>query len=202
MPKTEVILIQNVVGLGAESDQVKVSSGFARNFLVPQGLAIPLTHSNKRRLESLQKRRTDRESLELNSMSELGRSLNKVTLTVSVKTGEDGKVFGSVTSGSIADALKTQLDVALDKKKIHLEKPIHTLGEHEVEIRLHADVKAIVKVVVSSSNPPPKVLAPGEVVAEVPKTEKRSTRSPGARKTYTATGSHQNGPVVFHPGKA
>ena len=197
MPKTEVILIQNVVGLGAESDQVKVSSGFARNFLVPQGLAIPLTQSNKRRLESLQKRRADRESHELNSMSELGRSLNKVTLTVSVKTGDDGKVFGSVTSGSIVDALKTQLDVSLDKKKIHLERPIHTLGEHEVEIRLHADVKATVKVVVSSSNPPPKVV-PGEVVAEIPKTEKRSARSPGARKVYTANAN----PTEAKPAKS
>ena len=90
MAKTEVILIQNVVGLGGESDQVKVASGFARNFLIPQGLAIPQTQANKRRLESLRQRRAERETHELNSMSELGRSLSKVTITISVKTGEDG----------------------------------------------------------------------------------------------------------------
>ena len=180
MPKTEVILIHNVVGLGGESDQVKVNAGYARNFLVPHGLAIPLTKSNKRRIEVLRLRRAEREATELNSMSELGRSLGKVTLTIAVKTGEDGKVFGSVTAGSIADALKTQLDVSLDKKKIHLERPIHTLGEHEVELRLHADVKSTIKVVVSSSNPPPAVVA--DPAADAPKTEKKSSRVPAGRK--------------------
>jgi large subunit ribosomal protein L9 len=179
MPKTEVILIQNVVGLGAESDQVKVNAGFARNFLVPQGLAIPLTQTNKRRIEVLRQRRAEREATELNSMTELGRSLSKVTLTISVKTGEDGKVFGSVTSGSIADAMKTQLDLALDKKKIHLERPIHTLGEHEVELRLHPDVKATIKVIVNSSNPAPVV--PVEAAADAPKSEKRSVRTAGRK---------------------
>lgn len=180
MSKTEVILIRNVVGLGAESDQVKVNSGYARNFLVPQGLAIPLTQTNKRRLEVLRQRRAEREAAELNTMSELGRSLGKVTLTLSVKTGDDGKVFGSVTAGSVADALKTQLDVSLDKKKIHLERPIHTLGEHEVELRLHPEVKSTIKLVVVSSNPAPAV--PAEAAAEAPKTEKRSVRHGAARK--------------------
>ena len=133
MPKTDVILIHNVVGLGGESDQVQVTAGYARNYLVPQGLAIPLTHANKRRLESLRQRRAEREAHEFNSMNELAKSLGKVTLMISVKTGEDGKMFGSVTSGTVADALKTQMEVSLDKRKIHLEKPIHTLGEHEVE---------------------------------------------------------------------
>ena len=174
MAKTEVILIQNVVGLGGESDQVKVASGFARNFLIPQGLAIPQTQANKRRLESLRQRRAERETHELNSMSELGRSLSKVTITISVKTGEDGKMFGSVTSGSIADALKTQLDVSLDKRKINLEKPIQAVGEYEIELRLHAEVHATFKLVVKSANPlPAPVVAP---VADISKTEKRSYR--------------------------
>lgn len=175
MAKTEVILIQNVVGLGGESDQVKVASGYARNFLIPQGLAIPQTQANKRRLEVLRQRRAEREAHELNSMSELGRSLSKVTLTISVKTGDDGKMFGSVTAGTITDALKTQFDVALDKRKIHLERAIHTLGEHEVELRLHPDVRSSLKVVVVSSNPKPEV--PVEAAAETPKTEKRSARN-------------------------
>ena len=97
-----------------------------------------------------------------------------MTLTIAVKTGDDGKMFGSVTSGSIADALKTQLEVSLDKRKIHLEKPIQALGEYEVELRLHPEVRSAFKLVVKSANPLPEpVAAP---VAEAPKTEKRSFR--------------------------
>ena len=155
MPKTEIILIQNVVGLGAESDQVKVAAGFARNYLIPQGLAIPLTSANKRRLEVLKQRRADREVHDLNTMTELGRSLAKLTTIITAKTGDDGKMHGGVTSGMIADQLKTQFDVTLDKKKIHIEKPIRALGEHEVELHLHADVNVKLKVRVESSTPPP-----------------------------------------------
>src|SRR6201996_2816900 len=156
MAKTEVILTHNIVGLGGESDQVKVAAGYARNYLLPQGLAIPLTGANKRRIEALKQRRAAREADELNHMTELSRSLSKLIAVVAVKTGEDGKMFGSVTSGTIADQLKTQFDVALDKKKVHLEHPIRTLGEHEVELRLHHDVVTKLKVRVESSNPLPK----------------------------------------------
>jgi large subunit ribosomal protein L9 len=180
MAKTEVILVQNVVGLGGESDQVKVSAGYARNYLVPQGLAISLNGANKRRLEALRQRRAEREAHELNTMSELGRSLSKVTITLPVKTGDDGKMFGSVTSGTIADALRTQLEVSLDKRKIHLEKAIHALGEHEVELRLHPEVRANLKVVVVSANPKPEVVA--EVAPEPAKAEKRSSRNAINRK--------------------
>ena len=174
MPKTEVLLIQNVVGLGGESDLVKIASGYARNYLIPHGLAVPVSQGNKRRVEALRQRRAEREAKELSSMSELGKSLSKVTLTIAVKTGDDGKMFGSVTSGSIADALKTQLEVSLDTRKIHLEKPIQALGEYEVELRLHPEVRSAFKLVVKSANPLPEpVAAP---VAEAPKTEKRSFR--------------------------
>ncbi len=157
MAKTEVILIQNIVGLGAESDHIKVAAGYARNYLLPQGLAIPLTAANKRRLESLRQRRAEREATELNAMTELAASIGKLLLKLSVKTGDDGKMFGSVTAGTIADELKTQFAIALDRKKIHLELPIRSLGEHEIEMRLHPDVNAKLKVLIESSNPPPPV---------------------------------------------
>ena len=175
MAKTEVILIKPVIGLGGESDQVTVATGYARNYLVPHGIAIPVSSGNKRRLEKLQKVRAEREAHELNSMAELGKSLNKVTLTLTVKTGEDGKMFGSVTSGTIADAIKTQLDVVLDKRKIHLEKAIHTLGEFEIELRLHPEVKCVLKIIVKSSNPLPAPVV--DEKAEAPRTEKRGRRS-------------------------
>jgi large subunit ribosomal protein L9 len=153
MPKLDVILIQNVVGLGAESDHVKVAAGYARNFLFPQKLAVPLTAANKRRLEALRRRRGEREAHELNAMTELAKTLSKVTLLITVKTGEDNKMFGSVTAGTITDELKHQFDVALDKHKIHLEKTIRTVGEHEVELRLHPDVVGRLKVQVQSATP-------------------------------------------------
>ena len=84
MPKTEVLLIQNVVGLGGESDLVKIASGYARNYLIPQGLAVPVSLGNKRRVEALRQRRAEREAKELSSMSELGKSLSKVTLTIDI----------------------------------------------------------------------------------------------------------------------
>ena len=161
MSKTEVILTHNIVGLGAESDHVKVAPGYARNYLYPQGLAIPLTGANKRRIEVLRQRRAEREAHEFNTMSELSKSVSKLTCTIKVKTGEDGKMFGSVTSGTIADELKHLFDISLDKKKIHLDHPIKTLGEHEVELRLHPEVTSTLKVHIESTTPlPPPAEAP------------------------------------------
>ncbi|MBM3838367.1 MAG: 50S ribosomal protein L9 [Verrucomicrobia bacterium] len=187
MPKTQVILTHNVIGLGAESDQVKVAAGFARNYLFPQGLAIPLTGANKRRLEVLRQRRAEREAHDLNSMTELSQSLSKLTLVLAVKTGEDGKMFGSVTAGTIADELKHQFEAAVDKRKIHLPQPIKKLGDYEVELRLHADVTTTLKVRVESSTPlptPPAAAAPAkESAAAKPGTEKASaTKGEGKRE--------------------
>src|SRR5438477_6902877 len=95
--KTEVILTHNIVGLGAESDQVKVAAGYARNYLFPQGFAIPLTGANKRRIEALRQRRAEREAHEFNTMSELSKGMSKLLCVIKVKTGEDGKMFGSIT---------------------------------------------------------------------------------------------------------
>src|SRR4026208_424792 len=156
MPKTEVILTHNIIGLGAESDHVKVSPVYARNYLFPQGFAIPLTAANKRRIEALRQRRAEREAHEFNTMSELSKSISKLTCTIKVKTGDDGKMFGSVTSGTIADELKHLFDITLDKKKIHLDHTIKTLGEHDVELRLHPEVTTNLKGHIESATPLPQ----------------------------------------------
>lgn len=168
MAKTEVILTHNIVGLGGESDQVKVAAGYARNYLFPKGFAIPVSAANKRRIESLKQRRAEREAHELNTMTELGKSLSKLLCVIQVKTGDDGKLFGTVTNGAIADQLKTQFDIALDKKKIHIEKAIRALGEYEVEMRLHPDVTSTLKIRVESTTPLPEVpvAAPAAEAAE------------------------------------
>ncbi len=194
--KTEVILTHNIVGLGAESDQVKVAAGYARNFLFPQRLAIPLTQANKRQIEALRQRRAEREAHEFNTMTELSKALSKLICIIKVKAGEDGKMFGSVTAGMIADELKHQFDISLDKKKIHLEHPIRAVGDHEVELNLHAEVKGTLKVRVESTTPAAvpapetaAVAAPAEAKAEEgrrPRTEKRGFVRRDARSEKAA----------------
>ena len=182
MAKTEVILTHNIVGLGGESDQVKVAAGYARNFLFPKGFAIPLSGANKRRIESLKQRRAEREAHELNTMTELAKSLSKLLCVIQVKAGDEGKLFGTVTNGIIADQLKSHFDIALDKKKIHIEKPIRALGEYEVEMRLHPDVITTLKIRVESTTPAPElpVAAPAAEAAEVKDKEGRPERKPRA----------------------
>ena len=174
MAKTEVILTHNIVGLGGESDQVKVAAGYARNYLLPQRLAVPVTSANKRQLEALKQRRAEREAHEFNTMTELAKGFTKLICVIKVKAGEDGKLFGAVTTGMIADELKHQFDITLDKKKILLEHPIKALGEQEIELHLHADVKSTLKIRVESLTP---LAAPAAtVVEEKPHTEKRGHR--------------------------
>jgi len=189
MAKTEVILTHNIVGLGGESDQVKVAAGYARNYLIPQGLAVPLTGANKRRIEALRQRRAEREAHEFNTMTDLAKSLSKLICLISVKTGEDGKMFGAVTSGMIADQLKTQFDVTLDKRKIHLEHPIRAIGDHEVEFRLHAEVVTTLKVRVESTTLAPALptVPTAESKKEDTKTEKRGKRPEAAGEKPRAT---------------
>ena len=162
---------------------MKVAAGYARNFLFPQRLAIPLTHANKRQIEALRQRRAEREAHEFNTMTELSKALSKLICVIKAKAGEDGKMFGSVTAGMIADELKHQFDISLDKKKIHLEHPIRAVGDHEVELNLHAEVKGTLKVRVESTHAggapalrKRRPRAPAEAKAEEgrrPRTEKR-----------------------------
>jgi large subunit ribosomal protein L9 len=182
MPKTEVILTHNIVGLGAESDQVKVAAGYARNYLFPQRLAIPMTMANKRQIEALRQRRGEREAHEFNTMTELAKGVAKLICIIKVKAGEDGKMFGAVTAGVIADELKHQFDISLDKRKIHLEHPIRALGDHEVELHLHAEVKGTLKVRVESLTPViTPAAAPAEAKSEEGKKHRTEKRSYGRR---------------------
>jgi hypothetical protein len=121
-------------------------------------------------------------------MSELAKGLEKLVCVIKAKAGEDGKMFGAVTSGMIADELKHQFDVSLDKRKIHLEHPIKSLGNYEVELHLHADVKGTLKVRVESTTPPAAPAAeaaPAEAKPGV-RTEKRGHRPEKAEAAETA----------------
>src|SRR5277367_217277 len=102
MPATEVILIENIPGLGAEADVVKVKNGYARNFLIPTGKAYEVTPAALRKLNQLKAKRAEREARELNEAEELARRINKLKITLVLETGESGKAFGSITASDIA----------------------------------------------------------------------------------------------------
>ncbi len=152
MAHHEILLIKPVDGLGAEGDQVRVRAGYARNFLLPQGKALPLTQSNRKQVEALKKSRGLREAKELDGAQELARKLEKTAVAIAVKTGEGGKLFGAVTANDLHDKLAAA-GLTIDKRRIHLGQPVKTLGKHEVKIRLHPDVTVEFSFEVVSENP-------------------------------------------------
>lgn len=152
MANHEILLLKPVDGLGAEGDQVKVRAGYARNFLLPQGMAVPLTGANRKRIEALKKARALREVKELDGAQALAKQIEKAGIAIAVKTGEGGKLFGAVTTHDIHDKL-VAAGITVDKRRIHLGQPIKTLGKHEVKIRLHPEVSVELSIDVVSENP-------------------------------------------------
>ena len=142
MPLTELILTENVPGLGAEADVVKVRRGYARNYLLPRKMAHEVTPAALRQLNALKQKRAEREARELNEAQELARRIGKARFVFTLETGETGKAFGSVTAQDIVNRLKNEVGAEIDRHKIVLERPIKDTGEHEVAIKLHHDVTA------------------------------------------------------------
>jgi large subunit ribosomal protein L9 len=170
MPTTEIILTDNVPGLGAEADIVKVRRGYARNYLLPRGKAHEVTPTSLRQLENLKKKRAEREARELNEAEELARRINKLRVTFKLETGETGKAFGSITAQDIVTRLRNEIGEEIDRHKIHLEHPIKTTGEHEVTIKLHHDVTVNFKFDVKPAHEePPKPAEATESAAPAPK---------------------------------
>src|SRR6201987_4952856 len=154
MPLTELILTENVPGLGAEADVVKVRRGYARNYLLPRKLAYEVTPAALRQLNALKQKRAEREARELNDAQELARRIGKARFVFTLETGETGKAFGSVTTQDIVNRLKNEVGAEIDRHKIALERPIKDTGEHEVAIKLHHDVTAQLIVQVKSATEP------------------------------------------------
>ena len=170
MPLTELILIENVLGLGAEADVVKVRRGYARNYLLPQKKAYEVTPGARRQLDALKQKRAEREARELNEAEELARRIGKTRLVFTLATGETGKAFGSVTAQDIVNRLKNEVGAEIDRHKIVLERPIKDTGEHDVAIRLHHDVTAqLIFQVKSAEEPRERGAEPTTAAAEEPK---------------------------------
>lgn len=147
----EVVLLQDVKALGKKGEIVKVSDGYARNFILPKKLGVEANavNLNNLKLEKAHEAKVAREQLE--AAKELAKKIEAGEVKVSVKTGEGGKVFGSVSGKEIAAAAKSQLGLELDKKKFVLDDAIKTVGVHEVAVRVHKDVTAKLKVKVEEA---------------------------------------------------
>jgi len=141
----EVILRQAVDKLGHPGDIVKVSAGYARNFLLPRGVAYEATAGNRKRIAQEKDRLQAAENARVATAQELAARLEQVSLTFSARVGEEGKLFGSVTSTDVAEQLKTQ-GFDIEKRMIDLHEPLRALGVYKVPIKLHADVKPEIKV--------------------------------------------------------
>jgi large subunit ribosomal protein L9 len=152
MAYSDVLLVKPVDGLGGEGDQVKVRAGYARNYLLPRSIAVPVTKANRKQVEALKKRRAEREAQELSGAQELAQKLGKASLAFAVKTGEGGRMFGAITATDIHDKL-AEAGIALEKKRIHLHTPVKTLGKHTVKVKLHADVTVELGFDIVSENP-------------------------------------------------
>ncbi|NOZ55250.1 MAG: 50S ribosomal protein L9 [Calditrichaeota bacterium] len=141
----KVILKQEVEKLGKPGDIVTVKDGYARNYLLPRGLAVPATPGNLRAIEEEKKLAELRANREKRAAEKLAEKLNSVSVTATVSVGEEDKIFGAVTSQTIAELLKEK-GYDIDRRKIHLEEPIKALGIYDVPIKLHPEVEAKVKV--------------------------------------------------------
>ena len=141
----KIILRQDHETLGKLGDIVEVKDGYARNYIIPQNIGYIATKGNLSALEEEKKQHVDREKKELHQAEKLGTELEKASVTLKVKVGEDEKLFGSVTSQMIADALQEK-NIIVDKRNIELEEPIKALGIYTIDIKLHSNVKGKVKV--------------------------------------------------------
>lgn len=143
----EIILREDVEKLGSRGAVVKVANGYARNFLLPKRLAVAATDSNRKIVEQEREAYLRREAKAQGDAEDLAKMLANITLTFRHRVGENEHLFGSVTAKDIADALEAQ-KFHIDRRKVHLDEPIRTLGQHKVSLRLHREVSADINVVV------------------------------------------------------
>ncbi|HTS49969.1 MAG TPA: 50S ribosomal protein L9 [Bryobacteraceae bacterium] len=141
----DVILREDVDKLGSRGQLVKVTSGYARNFLLPKRLAVPATEANKKIIEQERQGHLRREAKEVSDAGDLAKMMADLSVTIAQKAGENDQLFGSVTSKDIVEALEKQ-GYTIDRRKIALEEPIKTLGDFKIPVRLHREVTTEISV--------------------------------------------------------
>ena len=152
MANAELLLLQPVEDLGNEGDTVTVKTGYARNYLLPKGLAIPVTRSNRKQIEALRQRAEKRRISELESAKAIEEQLAGIQIVFAVKTGPGGKMFGAVTAQDLIERIG-ESGIELEKKQVNLYTPVKSLGRHTTRIRLHEDIAVDFDFEVVSENP-------------------------------------------------
>ncbi|MDR2156556.1 MAG: 50S ribosomal protein L9 [Clostridiales Family XIII bacterium] len=147
----KVILLEDISGKGKTGDVVKVNDGYARNFLFPRNFAVNATDANMKNLEKRKAALAAKKEQELNCAKETAAKIDSLSVSIATKSGEGGRLFGSITSQDIAEAVNEQHGVFVDKRKILLDAPIKTVGVHPVEIRIYPEVVATVRVSVEAN---------------------------------------------------
>lgn len=145
---SKLILTHEVTGLGAPGDVVDVKNGFARNYLIPQGFAVAWTRGGEKQIESIRAARVAREHATLEEAQDLKAKLQATAVSLTVKAGEGGRLFGSVKTADVADAVAAAGLGQLDKRKIEITSPIKATGSHEATVRLRDDVVATITLTV------------------------------------------------------
>ena len=145
----KVILTQDIKSLGKKGDVVQVAEGYARNYLLPKGLANEASPANLKNLARENARLEAKKKKELEKAKEIAQNLEGAVINISAKVGEGGRLFGSVTSKEIADHIKNQFDLEIDRRKMELKENIKSLGIYDVMIKLHPEVQVKVKINVS-----------------------------------------------------
>ena len=141
----KVILKQDIKGVGKKNEVINASDGYARNFLFPKNLAVEATPENMQKLNSQNEAKQYKKDVEKEKAKEIAKKLENITLQIKVQAGENGKIFGSVSSKEIAESLEKQYQISIDKKKIELKEPIKVLGTRTVEARLFEGVIGKIK---------------------------------------------------------
>ena len=144
----QVILRQDVDKIGRRGEIVDVSRGYVRNFLVPRGLAEMATPGKLEEVRHEMEEAEERDRRMAERASEIAEILNKSVITIEARTGEDERLFGSVTAANIASAIERAREVRIDRRRVRLDEPIKSLGTHQVPIQVHGDIEASVKVIV------------------------------------------------------
>ena len=146
----KVILLDNIKGVGKKDEVINAADGYARNYLLPRKLAVEANAENMSKLNNNKEAASFRKDVEKQNAEELAKKLKGIMLKIKVKAGENGKIFGGVTSKEISENLKSQYNYIIDKKKIDLKENIKTLGEFNVSIKLYEGVVASLKIQVIS----------------------------------------------------
>ena len=152
MATTDIYLLEPIECLGNEGERVTVKAGYARNFLLPRKLALPVNRANKKHIEALQKRSQERLVKELDGAKVVAAKLEGLHFAISVKTGDGGKMFGSVSAADLLKRLSEE-GVEIEKKQLNLYTPVKSLGKHLTKVKLHSEITVDLDWEVVSSNP-------------------------------------------------